>query len=82
MCSSIFHSVKKPTVVKPKTSKKNADGNLGTRTISFESASDIRNYIYQEWTEQKTKSTKQILSERRRKEKEEQAKKEKVIMYT
>jgi len=47
-------------------------------TPTFESASDIRNYIYKEWMEKKQASGKKSISEKRRQEKEEQQKKEKV----
>ena len=57
----------------PKSSASNPDS-----TISFESASDIRNYIYQEWHQKKMATARQSLSERKRLEKEAQLKKEKV----
>lgn len=47
-------------------------------TLSFESASDIRNYIYQDWKEKKNKLTKENILEKKKREKEEIEKKKKV----
>lgn len=46
--------------------------------MSFESASDIRNYIYQEWHQKKMATAKQSLSQKKQLEKEAHLKKEKV----
>lgn len=46
--------------------------------MSFENASDIRNYIYKEWSDKKLTVAKQNLKEKKIQEKELQLKKEKV----
>lgn len=48
---------------------------------SFESAEDIRQYIYTQWKQEKDKRTKEQRAEAKRKQREEEEQKEKVINY-
>ena len=79
-CCAFCSENQRKTINKPKSRR--ASGSLTSPTTSeasFNSATDIRNYIYKEWSEKKYASAKKNISEKKRLEKEEQLKKEKVM---
>lgn len=70
-----------PTPVRPKTTKSRTKTVVSPdlSTLSFDSATDIRKYIYQEWKEKKMALTEEQLLQKRKKQKEEKDKLAQVI---